>query len=1230
MNTLKTILETDAKYADLKTKVDNILADELITSPILAIALRRLNAKLDSNKNIKTNKRSDGPIPSRLLNELTRNVNVLYNRLNKIKNSNNKITKPRGRPSRSSKTITPVAPASPSDLYPFDNTPDIDVSYNVDNTFSPSDMTVISSNKNQTIIKVDMKKAKTLTNLQIIQAAINVAMNTNKYIKRGDVTVSFKMLPYNVNDISELVPAGLVNRKTIPGKNKKITISNKYNFDITVPQNVLTDIDTYLETRQNTKEMWKVKTNLSYVNNFSNIPTEILESIAQSRIYSYSPDLYIIINNVKKIGQGITHNYFRESPIKGFHCVYSPIKKYFESRINENTDWHNLTLIKSSLNKLNTFDFNIGYPINDPIKCQEIADTLHVKIVIIDLFLNHVSMITPNDISNTIKCFVFQVDGLNHVEHLDMKTLDVNIRSLIESKKMKIIKKTMDELTDLSERHPYKTIKYVNNNGDIKKLIINNTMYVLDSALKNPFNKVLREIHPDFAKYAIESKDNPIYDYVVKALCIGTYQNFALGFDGVQNLSKVKEIDHCNDYINFGDNSMYDKYQFPTTLSNIIKYIPPISSNNHKEINNLMTGFYTINNIQAPKILHGTIRNMDLVKNNCCYTIVDIQMFIKLGYTFDIIMGVYSRNTIRIDFNDRQLDIIKARPSDTIDIIDAPINININNDEIDYNMLCMDYMEEFNNITPSDEEAKIKPRWYCTGLGCWNYTAKNETIHIKVNPASQTFEYARVLKNSNPYLEINAIGDEYIRISKPQASHFNHVHMYAYITAYSRTNLINQILKFNERDIIAVHLDSVIINPSIPNNIIEPLLNKNYRIKSDKHIFVRQLNRVDKSAFPFDAFTKHTLDNLLSNVAIDSNNDLIKHSLTLVSGAGGCAKTYSTIKTLSNSSSTIITFPSNSLRAAKRDEIQQMKNNNIIPKNANVKTGTWMSLGVGFTPNGSKPLNTHNQYPDTLVIDEITMMSKALLNEIINMYKSKVNQIILLGDLEIDDERDRIHYYQIKNDVLNYEDDVQKINGVLHNIHQIKLSKSYRFKEHDPINQVCQILRDDIKNNKSYNINSIMTNLLSSNLINIENNIIKQSTIKAEYKKDDIVLTSRITCKYCKDTGIKCPKKHECTAMVQRYTNILWCEKNDIKKWYVTKQVNRESGIYYKSTIIDHDIGPAACCKRLSYTIHSFQGTTVKDNNVFIDCVGSNYQTLYTSISRATSISQIKFIQPNV
>ena len=1227
MPTIKNTLANDNKYIDLKTKVDNLLNEDNINNPLFEKAKLRLDNKLE--KTIKPNKRSKDSIPARQLSELTRMVNTLYTRINKINNNKKTTKKTRGRPAPAPVTpVTPVTPAPVPATFVFDNTAENTA------TFDPSDMSVVFANKNQTIIKVDMNKAKSLTNLELIQAAINAAMADNKYVKKGDVAVSFKMLPYGENDITELVPAGIVTKKTIPNKNKKVTINSKYNFDITVPQDVLTDIDDYLETRQNDKEMWKVKTNLTYVNNFSNIPTEILHSINEAKIYSYSADLYIVINNIKKVGQGITHNYFKESPIKGYHCVYSPIKKYFEERINDCCDWTKLALIKAALNKLNNFDFNVGFPINNPVKCQEIADALHIKIAIIDIFLNPVYIITPTDKFNCIKTFGFQVDGLNHVEYIDVKLIDNNIRSLIESKKMRIVKKTMDELIDLDERFPFKTLKYVNNNGDIKKLVINKTMYVLDSALKNPFNKVVREIHPDFAKYAIETKDNIIYDYVVKALCVGTYQNFALGFENVQNLSKVKEIDHTNDYINYADNELYAKYQFPTTLSNIIKYTPPIASNNHVEINNLMTGFYVINGVQKPTILHGTIRNMDLVKNNACYTIVDIQMFIKLGYTFDIIMGVYSRNTIRLDFNDRQLETIKARPTDVIptSAVDSDITININEDDgIDYNMLSMDDMDDWNDNKPTTQTPEvIKPRWYCTGLGCWNYTAKNETIHIKVTPAYKTLEYAQILNNSNPHLEIYAIGHEYIRISKPQASHFNHVHMYAYITAYSRTNLINQILKFNERDIIACHLDSVIINPSLSNDIIEPLLNKNYRIKSETHLFTRQLNRVDKSAFPFDSFTKAGIDYLLDNVAIDSNNDLVKYPLILVSGAGGCSKTYSTIETLSKSSTMIMTFPSNSLRADKRAEIQRMKDNNVISRDANVRTGTWASLGVGRTLKGIKPQNTHNQYPDTIVLDECTMMDNTLMYEIIETYKHKVNQIVLLADLEIDDERERIHYYQIQNTPLCYRDDVKNPAGALHNIHQVKLTKSYRFKEGDAINQVCQILRDDIKNNKPYNINSIMTKLMSSNLINPEDNIIKQSMIKSEYKKDDIVLTSRISCKHCKDTGVKCPKKHECTAMVARYTNTLWDADKGIQKWYLTKQVVRESGIYYKSTIIDHDIGTASCRPQLSYTIHSFQGSTVKNSNIFIDCVGSNYQTLYTSISRATSISQIKFIQPNI
>lgn len=1242
MSTIKKILESDESQKDLLAKYVAITDNSVFNSNKFQTAKNGLERLLNS---INTNKRYPDKILARVKKSLEGRLKTIENRFKKLAPSQAPVPAP-----------TAPAPTVPAVPAPFVFMPEEYVGdFNTDN------LEIVKSDKKQTIIKVDMKKILNIPNIDLYQYALDAIPRKNI---RNNVSISLKMVPYNVRDerdfdINNLEPAGKLYIKSAPPAGKNVVLNNhQFKFSVDIPAESVNNIEEYLNSNINNREFWKAKSNLTYVNRVNNIPNIILDSIKsikESNFGGYKPYLYIVINNVEHIDDALTHQYLKESTDKSFHCVFSPIKKWLEDKYNDaiKKDYKYVAAgFLTALNKINNYNFEKGYPLNDPVKCKKIMNELLINITVVDLFLNPVHIATCDKRDSTIRNFVYQVDGLNHVEAIDLKAIDQNIHTLIEAKKMRIIKKSPEELIDLYNDNEVGALKYVNNNDEIKKLVIKNTMFVLDSIHKNPFNKVVREIHPDFSKYSIETRNNPVYDFINKSLSVGSRQLFQLGYENLDSntsIHYVKEIDHETSYLQYADCDLYAKYGLPTVLSTIIKYAPALSINDiKKQIDDgtFMTGFYTINNVIIPNALHDTIRKMDLVNNNCCYTSVDIEMFVRLGYEFDIYLGVYSRNKIELNFNEQQLKIIKARPGDIIELIEPlPTTteefMKLTLDEITDTSQYTDEQlndilyssgehlfweqDEFGNTT-KDNKPIVKPRNYCTGLGCWSYVAKNEIIYLKVKSFNDAYTYAAVLKDSNRSLSISVVGNEYIRIEKPQSSHKNHSHMYSYILAYSRVNLINQILKFDEKDICGIHLDSVLINSKLSDDIIQSNLNKHYRVKNTNLSFMYEQKHTLKSGFQFHPIIN---SNTYLNIAVDSNDELLKPFI-LISGAGGCGKTQMCINTFSKSSTTIISYPSNQLRANKHKEICDLISSGVLSKHCDIKNSTWQALGVGRTQNGTKPLDKHSEYPNTLIVDECSMISKQMLAEIIEKYTGKCNQIILLADIEIDYENKKIHYYQIPNMDVGGKLKFDDTNTLLKNIHQIKLSKSYRFKEQDPINKVCDILRDEIKNGRRYDINKLMQTFMNDGIINIEDNITKQSELKKYYTIDDTVLTARISCKHCNDSAINCPKKHLCTAKIAMYTNMLWDDENNIKKWYVTKQHNRKSGVYYKSTIIDHDIGPATCCKRLSYTCHSMQGCTIKNGSIFIDCIGSDLTVLYTSISRATSMSQIKFIQSNV
>lgn len=1264
MNTLKTILETDTKYADLKTKVDNILADELITSPTLALALKRLNAKLDSNKNIKTNKRSDGPIPSRLLNELTRNVNVLYNRLNKIKNSNNKITKPRGRPSRSSKTVTPsVAPT-------FEPVP----------TYDAPDAQVVFNNNSRTIVAINADTNKDLLNGDVIQKAINLINNTTTPINT-DINIRFMMMdPKHINEPfnrKNLIPAGIVSKKIIPNNNTNIHIDDKFEkISIFIPQDESHDISGYIDDNLNNPNMWVLKIFNYYGSDEPSVSSQITSSILNSKIPfdKYSPILYIDIITSHNAEFKRENEFYALATEKVQHCVYSPIEEYFKNRLDTNP---NSKHIKSSLNKLSKIDFSKPFPIQKVDECQAIVDNLKISIVVLDrTFTRPINYFSPKNIKDNLKTFVYCNNRFNHVDLLKLNNADVNIRTFIDNNKLKQVKVPDEQLYKIFNENKYTATRYVNaSNGQLKKVIVDMVLYTPEITTKNPFNAIVKQIHPDFNKYRIQTVNNPIYDFIKRALVIGGLQTFTQNID-IKGLEKQKqqiiqkyakdskrpgvvviekgapnlfeqeynniglfknaenmytmdciEIDHAKDYINYADCEFYntDFGGLPTVLSNLISYNPPLTNNDIQNLiysNEFNTGFYMINNVILPFDLHPTIRSLDYIKNNCVYPSVELALFLKLNIKFNVIMSTISKHNIKLDFNAEQLATIQKRE-----------NTFINDEGVTF---------ESGN------------RYYCTGLGAWGFNYKTETkeLFMPLEYGEQAVqEYAESLKYNNPDCSIDyhkATG--LISINKPIYSHLNHSHMYAFITTYSRINLINQILKFKPNEIVGVRVDCLYLTKSLSTDYINKQANKNYIIKSIKRVTETPKNR---RAFMFNSINDEQLTNNFIPYSISVDNEFMQHDNILLSGQGGAGKTHKILHTF-KSSSILLLLPSNQLAQNKHIEIQTAIKNGTLPSHTNIQCRTYSSLGLGEIPIGKfnkdnnkpifiKPHNVTTTYYDIIAADEITLMSSTILKELRNNFGDKCNKMIFMGDLEINNDIKRITYYQIENmdksfikisdnktmatsNLLRYGD--FQPSGIFNSFHQIQLTTNYRFLPNDHIINVTNHLRDNIKNKTSYNHNNLINEWISSGYITQEHNTITSANLPQQFKhQSSIILTSRITCSACKNTGVKCCLGDACTAMCSRYTNLLWDKDNvENQKFFTIKSSPSIGGEqYFKSMIINKNIG-ATCIPRLSYTIHSFQGITIPSDTIYIDLVGSNLQTLYTSISRAKSISQVVFI----
>jgi hypothetical protein len=103
MPVLKTSIENNELYNDLKNKISSITNNININSKTFIGALNRLNQKLDKPYN--TINKDKSIIPKRQFNELNRMVNKLQVRLDKLDAKNQIPKKKVGRPRKQKKKI---------------------------------------------------------------------------------------------------------------------------------------------------------------------------------------------------------------------------------------------------------------------------------------------------------------------------------------------------------------------------------------------------------------------------------------------------------------------------------------------------------------------------------------------------------------------------------------------------------------------------------------------------------------------------------------------------------------------------------------------------------------------------------------------------------------------------------------------------------------------------------------------------------------------------------------------------------------------------------------------------------------------------------------------------------------------------------------------------------------------------------------------------------------------
>jgi len=500
-------------------------------------------------------------------------------------------------------------------------------------------------------------------------------------------------------------------------------------------------------------------------------------------------------------------------------------------------------------------------------------------------------------------------------------------------------------------------------------------------------------------------------------------------------------------------------------------------------------------------------------------------------------------------------------------VLSSPELLIIHDHGVKYVVICGSYsFKPFMLNLPEDwtTEENKKSKIYGNWAGKLNsYHTENliKTICTKdmANVLSCEYKNVRISKYDGEIFNMKDNIECQIAFKVDNPSYLGHIG--GYVTAYTRCNVLEQLLKIKHCRIIGFKLDGFIVKGHITELQDNPL----WSIKKTKCVFnwgdVIFKNIVSRSIF--------------HNNQSGHDRTLFKSKVSLLSGAGGFGKTYSVLNMFKD---TLYVSGCWSLI------------NNIV-NDYNVKGLTYHRV-VGL--NCEKYFD-RNKHPTRILIDEITMIDKKHLKKIIKMFP--YSQILLCGDV------DHNGFYQC--DLQDVE--VMKVSDIK-NLNVIEYTKPYRFKDPELVRRLEGLRREMVRTNFD---TALITKYFKNEF---KDRAINEKTLKETYNyKTDTVLCSTIKSddsqvKYY--TELLNGKKYICVQHSQKE---------------LENKLQGDLSVVLKGDIVIDIEPTKKYERRDAFTIHSYQGKTIKNpSKLFINtsrvfCP----RQLYTAVSRVEYLDQI-------
>jgi hypothetical protein len=537
------------------------------------------------------------------------------------------------------------------------------------------------------------------------------------------------------------------------------------------------------------------------------------------------------------------------------------------------------------------------------------------------------------------------------------------------------------------------------------------------------------------------------------------------------------------------------------------------------------TGLYRIENLKLAKGLLRQYNNkMKIFMNNNIYTSAELKFLSDNGATYDITCGAWGIEALDFDM-----------------------------DTEEFNMKY-DGVKGYAKYIGKCDSHRINKKYYT-----YSYN-KQDAENIANNTTG----------------EVTKVENE-ICVSYEKKHNYHLGHITAFITAYQRLNVLEQLFSMDINSIVRVCVDGIYY---LGDEV--KYLNA-FRFKDDKTLE----NWGDK--FYISNLSKNTGENYYADTREHYAKQLFK-------GAGGNGKTHFNLLD-QGLVKPLYVAPSWKLATKKRNDYETYSN-------------VWYYIVTNDIEEISKIKRFHN----VLIIDEVSMMTEEMKQNIFTSFSDM--KLIFCGDIGYQappfnnlEDKSKLELINLRKKLQNAKTDNEKdiiLSWIRHYTNKItemnetgfdnviEMKQNYRFK--------CNKLKSLIGEIRKFISLGVHSKIINEYILEqLSNRIVNNDYVKNNYKINDMILC----------------RSHETKDI---YTEMF----KHLNKWSILENTREHKN----GDIIISDEKPNCKCEiRHAYTVHSIQGETA-EHNLYINM--DNYfdsRILYTAISRAKTLDQIYLVK---